>query len=147
MEDKLHTENTDKKFLHKELSYILVGLAMEIHREYGCFHNERIYHRLFCEKLIREKIPFLSNPKIPVFSRETGNKIGCYVPDLLINDIIVVELKALSFNSRSHEIQLSEYTKITPYEVAYLFNFGIPQLYFKRIIFTNDRKHFLSLPK
>lgn len=147
MEDKLHTENTDKSFFYKELSYTLVGLAMEIHREYGYFHNERIYHRLFCERLTQKKIPFVSNPKIPVYSRETGNKIGCYVPDLLINDIIIIELKAVPYNSSNHEIQLSEYTKVTPYEVAYLFNFGVPKLYFKRIIFTNDRKHFLSLPK
>lgn len=86
MNYRLNTENTDKKFLHKALSYTLVGLA-------------------------------------------------------------IVELKALPYNSQNHEIQLSEYTKVTPYEVAYLFNFGMSQLYFKRIIFTNDRKHFLSLPK
>jgi len=119
---------------------------MEIHRKYGPYHNERIYHSLLAEHFDLSEISYKSNPQVPVFSRETGKKIGIYVPDFLVEEAIILEIKARPFNAKRFEIQLSEYIKTTPYEVAYLINFGTSSLYHKRIIYTNDRKSFLSIP-
>jgi GxxExxY protein len=146
MNNGLHAENTDK-FLYKELSYKIIGCCMKIHGEYGPHHNERIYHKLIEEVFIKQKIEFISKPKISVYSRESGKEIGCYYPDFLIDNLVILELKANPMLLKRDEIQLSEYLKIGSYEVAYLVNFGTPKLYFKRIIFTNDRKNFLSFPK
>lgn len=134
-------------YLYKELSFKIIGLCMKIHNEYGNHHNEKIYHNLLTEILDLNKIEFKSEPKISVYSKITGKKIGLYIPDLLINNKILLEIKAQNFHQKKFEVQLSEYLKITPYEVAYLVNFGLPSLYFKRIIYTNDRKNFLSIPK
>lgn len=146
MENRFHTDNTDK-FLYKELSYKIIGCCMKIHAAYGPYHNERIYHKLLEEDFNRHGIKYISKPKIPVYSRESGKEIGCYYPDDLVENIILLELKVSSIPQKRDEIQLSEYLKTTPYEVAYLINFGIKTLYYKRIIYTNDRKQFLSLPK
>lgn len=146
MTNGLYTENTDR-FLHKELSYKIIGCCMEIHSEYGNHHNERIYHKLLEENFSRKNIEFVSKPKITVYSRKSGKEIGCYYPDFLVNNLIILELKATPLLLKKDEIQLSEYLKIGPYEVAYLINFGISKLYFKRIIYTNDRKNFLSFSK
>ncbi|MDD3487244.1 MAG: GxxExxY protein [Candidatus Moranbacteria bacterium] len=134
----------DKKFLYKDLSYRLVGICMAIHRDYKAIHSERIYHKAFEEKLNLENIRFLSKPKVTIYSRDTGNEIGYYEPDLVLDEKIVVELKATPQNFRKYEIQLSEYLKISEYELGYLINFGLPSLYFKRIIYTNDNKSFFS---
>ena len=134
----------NKTYLCKDLSYKVVGLCMEIHREYGCVHNERVYHKLLIEKLEREKINFKSKPRIVIYSKETGNSVGYYEPDLIVEEKIVVELKAKPIVLKNYEIQLSEYIKISEYEVGYLFNFGLNPLYFKRIIYTNNNKPFLS---
>lgn len=135
------------KILHKDLSYKIVGLCMEIHNEYGNNHNERIYHNLVAERFDENKISYESKPKISVYSRKTGKEIGFYVPDFLVGDVIILELKAKPFNDKRDEKQLSEYIKVTPYELGYLINFGTDSLHYKRIIYTNDRKSFLSTPK
>jgi len=139
------TRITEKlPLLHKELSYKIVGCCMKIHREYGPHHNERIYHNLLREQFELNEISYKSKPKIPVYSRETGKQIGFYVPDFLIEEAIILEIKAQPFNEKQGEVQLLEYLKTTPYELGYLINFGTPSLYRRRIIYTNDLKSFLS---
>ena len=64
----------DKNYLYKELSYQIVGMCMEIHSEYGHFHNERIYHKALEEKLEINKLSFLSKPRIVIYSKETGKE-------------------------------------------------------------------------
>lgn len=132
------------EILYKELSYEIVGCYMTIHREYGRHHNERIYHNLLSEQFDLKGIQYKSKPRISVYSRNTGKEVGFYVPDFLIDSSIIVEIKAIPFNRKEDQIQLSEYIKTTPYELAHLVNFGTPRLFIKRIIYTNDRKSFLS---
>lgn len=130
-------------FLYKELSYRIIGICIEIQKEYGSFHNERIYYNVLKEKFEKEKIKYFSKPKIKVYSKESGNKIGYYEPDFVIENKILFELKAIPLNIKRHEIQLSEYIKTTEYEIGYLINFGVMPLYFKRIIYTNNKKNLL----
>lgn len=129
-----------ENFLHKELSFRLVGICIDIQREYGNFHNERVYHKVLEEKLSKEKLKFLTKPRINVYSKDSGKIIGYYEPDIIVEDKIILELKAKPIVLMNYESQLLEYIKITEYEIGYLVNFGIKPLYFKRIIFTNDRK-------
>lgn len=152
MDDGLNTDYTDKiatgdKFLYHDLSYKIIGCCIKIHNEYGPHHNERIYHKLLEEWLTREGTKYQTKPKVPIYSRESGKEIGYYQPDLTVEGLIMLELKALPLISAREEKQLLEYLKTTTYEVAYLINFGTSRLYYKRIIFTNDRKGFLSSPK
>src|SRR5665647_820118 len=107
--DKFNADNTN--YLYKDLSYKLVGICMEIHREYGSVHNERIYHKVLEEKLNINRIKFLSKPKIVIYSRETGKEIGYYEPDLVVEDKIIVELKAKPVVFKNNEVQLLEYLK------------------------------------
>lgn len=137
----------EKEFLYKDLSYKIIGICINIQKEYGSFHNERIYHNVFREKLEKEKIKYLSEPRIKVFSKETGVQIGHYKPDYLIEENIIVELKSKQIPIKTDEIQLSEYLKTTEYEVGYLINFGIMPLFFRRIIYTNDKKNLLLSAK
>jgi len=131
------------EYLFKDLSYKLVGLCMELHREYGRFHNERIYHKGLEEKLEGSRIEFKSKPRIAVYSKYSGKEIGYYEPDLLVDNKIIVELKVYPKIIRKHEIQLLEYLKTSEYELGYLFNFGLQSLYFRRVIFTNNNKLFM----
>jgi len=131
-------------YLHKELSYKIVGICFETHNNYSYGQNERLYHNIIKEELENNQINFLSQPKVPVYSKKTGNKIGLYIPDYLIDNKVILELKAKPFNHWRDENQLFEYLKTTPYEIGYLVNFGLPSLYFKRLIFTNNRKTFIS---
>ncbi len=137
----------EEKFLYKELSYKIIGLCLDIHNEYGSMHKENIYHNVLAEKLNLSNINFKSKPKINIFSKLTGKKIGCYEPDFVINKKIILELKVIPNVLKQFEIQVSEYIKTSEYELGYLINFGLKSLYFRRIIFTNNNKGFIAAIK
>jgi GxxExxY protein len=68
-----------------------------------------------------------------------GHQIGSYVADLVIDDKVIVELKACAQLAPEHEVQLLNYLRATQMEVGMLLNFGTePQ--FKRKVFSNERK-------
>ncbi len=136
-----------ENFLYKKLSYKIIGSCIDIQKEYGNFHNERIFHKLLEERFLEDKIKFVSKPKIKVYSKESGKPIGYYEPDFVIEEKIILELKAKPIILKSDEVQLSEYIKMSEYEIGYLINFGIKPLYFRRIIYTNDKKNLLLSTK
>lgn len=131
----------EENFLFKELSFRIIGICIEIQKEYGNFHNERVYQKVLEEKLMKEEIKFSAKSRIKVYSKDSGNIVGYYEPDVIVEEKIILELKAKPIILKNHEVQLSEYIKTTEYEVGYVVNFGIKPLYFKRIIYTNDKKN------
>ena len=72
-----------------------------------------------------------------------GQVVGEYFTDLVVNNVVIVELKAVKLLLEEHEVQLLNYLKATPYEVGLLLNFG-PKPKVKRKAFDNDRKGTLS---
>ena len=82
---------------------------------------------LFCEK------------QRPIKVFYTGYKVGEYFADIILNDCVIIELKAAETLVEEHELQLINYLKATEIEVGLLLNFG-KKPEFKRKIFTNDLK-------
>lgn len=68
-----------------------------------------------------------------------GKEVGDYFADLIVNDLVIVELKAAESLCDEHEAQLINYLRATKIEVGLLLNFG-KKAEFKRKIFTNDKK-------
>jgi len=100
------------------------------------------------EAFIANNIPYNREARIKIYSNDTGKVVGTYVPDFLVDgEKIVVELKASGYTTPTDEKQLYHYLRNSPNEVGYLVNFSTPQLYIKRIIYTNDRKPFLTRQK
>ncbi len=130
----------EKPDLFRDLSYKLVGLSMEVHSDYGSNHKEVIYQRALAEKFAIAGIPFRQEVKIPVLSVDTKKQLGWYQPDFLIDNRIILEIKAVGYPAKAHEIQLRDYLKCSNIELGYLLNFGMSSLYYRRIIFTNNRK-------
>ena len=73
-----------------------------------------------------------------------GQLIGEYFADIIVDDLIVLELKAAEKIAPEHKNQLLNYLKAADKEVGLLFNFG-KQPEFARVIFTNDRKKIVPL--
>lgn len=141
----LYTHIMPKIDLYRTLSYELVGLAMEVHTTYGSNHKEIIYQQALAEKLSLAGIKFEREPRIPVISVDTSKQLGWYQPDFLIDQKIIVELKAMPYPIKVHEVQLRDYLKSSKVELGYLINFGMPNLYFRRLIYTNDQKYHASV--
>lgn len=129
-----------KNILHKELSEKVVGMFIEVSKKYGYMHKEKVYQKGCEEYAESNKLPYKAQPRIDIFSVDTGNKLTTYNPDLLIDDLILVELKAQDYLPSRLISQLEQYLRASKYEVGYLANFGKPRVEWYRRIYTNDRK-------
>jgi len=131
---------SDSQILEKELSYKIYGIFIKVGKEYGTFQREALYHKALGEELSARGIIFVSKPKIDILSRRTGKKIDFFIPDLIIEDKIIVEIKSVKNILNSYVSQLVKYLEFSKYEIGYLVNFGTLHTEIIRRIFTNDRK-------
>ncbi len=129
-----------QNLLHKELSYQIQGAAIEARKNFGPGHKESIYQNAFAEELKSRSILFEKEKSIHIYSPKTGKIIGSYRPDFIVDNKVIVELKALEITPRKLIDQLYDYLRNSEYELGYFINFSSPRLYMKRIIYTNDKK-------
>lgn len=140
--------NTDKHksaLLYPELSYKIQGVFFDIRKKYGPGQKETVYQNLIEEKLKFLKISFVREPRIKIYSQESNKVVGTYQPDFAIDNKVIIEIKSSRFTTRTDEKQLYHYLRNSKYELGFLVNFSTPRLYIRRIIYTNDRKPFLSV--
>lgn len=128
------------KILEKKLSEQVVGMFIEVSKKYGNLHKEKVYQKACEEYADKNSTPYKSQPRIDVISLDTGEKMSTYIPDLLIDEKILVELKAVDYLPQKLISQLEQYLKATKYEIGYIANFGKPKVDWHRRIYTNDRK-------
>lgn len=136
--------NTNK-ILEKELCYNIQGCFFEVSKKYGKGLKEIIYQNALVEEFEKASLKFQPQKRIDIFSFDTGKKLGVYIPDFIVEEKVIVELKAATFTSKQDIEQQRSYLRISKYEIGYLVNFCTPKLEIIRSIFTNDRKPFLRL--
>lgn len=132
------------EILYKELSYIVVGCIFDIRKQYGPGQKEIIYQRILIEKIVNKGLKVEKEKKISILSQDTGIKMGTYQPDLVVNDKIIIELKSSKFSGQNDERQLYYYLRNSKYELGILVNFSTPELYLKRIVYSNNKKPLLT---
>jgi GxxExxY protein len=119
------------EILFKELSFAVVGAAMEVHKILGPGYLEAVYQAALAQEFALRGIAFEQFKRLPVSYK--GVLVGEYVADLVIEDKIIVELKAVSTLNANHEAQVLNYLAATGLRLAILFNFGSPSLQQKRL--------------
>ncbi|MFN3491475.1 MAG: GxxExxY protein [Anaerolineales bacterium] len=129
---------------HSELSEKIIKVFYEIHNELGYGFSEKIYQKAFAIAL--RQIGLKVEEQIPIKVYFRNQEIGEYFADMIINDVIMIELKAVKEIIDEHEAQLLNYLKSTRIEVGYVMNFG-KSATFVRKVFDNDRKGSLSWTK
>jgi GxxExxY protein len=115
-----------EKFLYEDLTYEVIGAAMEVHRELGSGFLEAVYEEALAHELTIRKIPFQRQKFLSVGYK--GLSVGEYRADFVIDDKVVVELKAVKKLLPEHEAQLINYLKATSLRVGLLLNLGTPSL-------------------
>jgi len=120
------------KILFKELSYKIIGAAMEVHRILGPGFLEAVYEGALAHELTLRGIPFERQRELPVYYK--GQLVGHYVADFVIDGQIILELKAVSALTKAHEAQAHNYLAATCLRLAILLNFGAESLQQKRIV-------------
>ena len=132
-----------QNLLYKDLSYQVQGAAMEVRKNFGSGHKESLYQNAFAEELELRNIKFGKEKSIKIYSPKTKKLIGLYRPDFIVDEKIIIELKAVEKIPKLFINQLYDYLRNSKYELGYFINFASPKLYIKRVIFTNDKKPFL----
>ena len=138
----MSSKNSD--ILHENLTYLIRGAIFNVANLYGKGFKENIYQAALAEEFDKQKIPYKRETQITVYSLETGKPLGYYIPDFIVFDKIIVELKATDFTTVQHIEQELSYLRISKYEVGLLINFNSKKLDIQRLIYTNDRKPFLK---
>jgi len=118
--------------LFKELSYAIVGAAMEVHRVLGPGFLEAVYESALAYELTLRGIRFERQKRLPVSYKD--QVLGEYMADLVIEEQIILELKAVSAISAAHEAQAHHYLAATGLKLAIILNFGAESLQQKRIV-------------
>lgn len=138
----------DRDLVHKELAYEIIGAAMEVHRHLGPGYLEAVYHKALMVELTHRKLPYACEAPIELTYR--GEKVGEYRLDLVVDQKVIVELKAVHHLDLIHIAQTINYLKASRLQLALLINFGDISLKFNRYVQTDvddaDR-HYRPAPR
>ncbi len=124
----------NKQILHRELSYAIIGAAMEVHNVLGAGYLEAVYQRALAVEFDSRGIAYEEQKPLRVYYK--GQLVGEYFADFVVEDTILVEIKAVSNLLPTHEAQALHYLASTGKELAILINFGEGSLKYKRIVRT-----------
>jgi len=122
---------------HKELTHNIIRVFYDVYNELGHGFLESVYQRSLAMALQASGLEARSRVKIPVWFR--GQRVGQFEGDLLVNNLILLELKVARCLDLSHQSQLLNYLRATDIEVGLLLNFGVkPE--FRRLLLENSLK-------
>jgi GxxExxY protein len=124
--------------LFPELSYQIKGAILKVWKEFGPAFKEVVYQRALEKEFKNSDIKFESQKQIPIYY--DGEKVGVYVPDFIVEDKIILEIKQLSFLGFKENQQAWYYLKGSHYKLLLLINFGGEKLQIKRIVYDKSRK-------
>jgi len=125
-------------FKYKEITDIILRSFYEVYNELGDGFLESVYENALYIVLTGDGLCVERQKDIAVFFR--GKVIGDFKADLIVNEKVILELKAVRTINPTHEAQLINYLKATNIEVGLLLNFG-KKPEFKRFIYDNKRKN------
>jgi GxxExxY protein len=136
----MNTDYTDQKQTrgkHDALTKRVIGVFYDVYNELGCGFLESVYREAMRLALTQAGLSVKTEVPVPVSFR--GFVVGIFRADLIVDDCLLVELKAVDQIVRQHESQTMHYLRATSIEVALLMNFGT-QPRFKRFVLDNELK-------
>ncbi len=121
-----------KEYKYSEVTSKIIGCAMKVHSALGNGFQEVIYQRALAIEMADENLSFSREHEMPIYYKQ--QHIGTRRVDFLIEDVISVELKALTKLEDVHLAQAINYLEAYDLEIGLLINFGTKSLQFKRLI-------------
>ncbi|CCH02249.1 hypothetical protein FAES_4249 [Fibrella aestuarina BUZ 2] len=108
--------------LHDDLTNQIISAFYTVYNELGYGFLERVYENALCLELQSRGLQCLTQQPVKVYYQ--GVEVGNYFADLIVDELVIVELKAVDQIRPEHEYQLLNYLKATTIEVGLLLNFG-----------------------
>jgi GxxExxY protein len=124
--------------LHADVTGIIIAAFFDVCNELGPGFLESVYKMAMIIALRARGLQVEVSPCLTVYYQ--GQLIGRFFPDLLVNGVVIVELKAARAINNVDKAQVLNYLKASTIEVGLLLNFGAESAQFKRFLFDNPRK-------
>lgn len=129
----------DEQYLHSEITDIIIKCFYNVYNKLGFGFLEKVYENALLVEL--EEAGLSASKQIPIEVFYKGNKVGNYFADILVENKVIIELKAGDgIIILEHEMQLINYLRATDIEVGLILFFSKKPL-FKRKLFTNNLKN------
>jgi GxxExxY protein len=123
---------------NNDLMYQVVGCAMEVINELGHGLREKTYERALTVEFDRNNIQCAQQKAFKVFYKNVH--VDDYIPDILVNDNLIVEIKVAENICDEHIGQVINYLKISGSSLGLILNFKHPKLEWKRVIYTEGEQ-------
>jgi GxxExxY protein len=122
--------------LHEEITQDIIGAAMDVLNALKPGLDEKLYEKALAIELLARGRQVDQQRQFPVHYR--GEYIGCLIPDLIVDGLVIVDAKVATTFNDSHLAQMLGYLTITGLQIALLLNFKEATLHWKRV--ANERK-------
>lgn len=123
------------ELIYEEESYKIRGACFKVYNVFGGGIKEKIIERALTKELALSGMEVKNQVRIDVFYNK--EKVGVYIPDLVVDEKIIVEVKSKPFIEKEDEKQFWGYLKGSEYKLGFLVNFGPGKLTIKRFVYTN----------
>ena len=131
------TTKNGEKLLYEDITYQIRGACFEVWKQFGGAFKEVVVDRALDEELKDRGLKIESQKRINIYYKD--KKVGTYVPDKIINNQVLVELKCKPFLTKEDKRQFWLYIKGSKYKVGLLINFGGQKLEIERRVYDKAR--------
>lgn len=125
-------------YLHSDITSLIIKAFYKVYNHLGYGFLERVYQNALLIEL--RKLQFGCQPLYPIDVFYDNCKVGFYIADIIVNNCVIIEIKAAECLCEDHEAQLTNYLKATDIQVGMLLNFG-KKPEFKRKVFSTKFKN------
>ena len=125
------------KLLYEDFTYKIRGCVFKVKEQLGGGHKESVYSNALADEFENTDLKFEKEKIINI--KYNNKKVGVYKPDFVIEDKIIIELKALDFMGSNLKKQIWHYLKGSQYKLALLVNFGPKEVEIERIVYDTAR--------
>jgi GxxExxY protein len=129
------------ELVHADITQLAIKAFFQVYNDLGYGFLERVYQRSMA--MATRGLGLSVTEQWPIHVHYGGTVVGEYFADMVVNDLVLIEIKAAKLILEEHEAQLLNYLKASRCEVGLLVNFG-PKAEYRRKVFENSRKGNLS---
>ena len=125
-------------YKHSDITNIIIKAFYNVYNKLGYGFLEKVYKNALLIEL--RKFGLFCNAQVQIKVYYEKNEVGFYIADIIVNDCVIIEVKAAEALCEEHEAQLTNYLRATDIEVGILLNFG-KKAEFKRKVFSTEYKN------
>lgn len=128
------------KLKYEDITKNIIGASFDVHKFLGNGFQEVIYQRALSFEFLKRNLDFAREVDQEIFYKDIKEPIGVRRVDFIVENKVIVEIKAVAELNEVHLAQALNYLKVYQYEIGLLINFGSKSMAFKRLILSATKR-------